>query len=398
MCQFTLSELSALAKFSPVKKRQPIILIGPAYPLRGGIADFNESFAKSLVEEGYPVELVSFYLQYPGFLFPGKSQKSIGGQAPDLPIHNLISSVNPLSWYKTAKAIGEMKPQMVVIRFWIPFMGPALGTIAKSLRKQGIKVIGLVDNAIPHESRPFDKKLSHYFFKRCSGFFTLSRSVADDLKMLVPGAKTATSPHPVYDTFGPAVSRVEAIATLKLNTADKYILFFGFVRAYKGLDLLLQAMGAEEVKKHSLKLIVAGEFYDDRESYDAIIKKHGLEDSVIIHDDFIPQDKVRYYFAAANLVAQTYRSATQSGVTQIAYHFGRPMLVTNVGGLAEIIPNNEVGLVVEPNPDAIGMAITRFFEEDLEARFAAETARQKSLFSWQHFTTTFLKFAGYLDD
>lgn len=398
MCDDPAIEPSALANLAPVNKTQPIILVGPAFPLRGGIADFNESFGKSLQEAGYPVELVSFYLQYPGFLFPGQTQKAAGGVAPDLPIHNLISSVNPLSWFKTTKAIVKMKPQLVVIRFWIPFMGPALGTIAKQLKKRGIKVIGLVDNAIPHESRPLDKQFSRYFFKQCSGFFTLSKSVADDLKTLVSGAKTQTSPHPVYDTFGEAASREESIEALKLNPGDKHILFFGFVRAYKGLDLLIKAMGVEAVKALGLKLIVAGEFYDDRAPYDELIHSLGLNDDVIIRDDFIPQDQVRYYFAAANLVAQTYRTATQSGVTQIGYHFERPMLVTDVGGLAEIIPHNKVGLVVDTNPGAIAQAILRFFQEDLEAQFSRETANRKTLFSWHHFTTTFLNFADQIDD
>lgn len=379
-----------------MNNQDPIILVGPAHPLRGGIADFNESFALSIREAGIPTKIVGFYLQYPNILFPGKSQKT-DSPKPDIEIDNLISSVNPISWYKAAKFIAAQKPQIVVIRFWIPFMGPALGTIARQLRKKGIKVIGLVDNAIPHESRPFDKQLSTYFFKQCHAFFTLSQSVSQDLEILVPGRPSATSPHPIYDTFGQAVSRNKALTKLKLNASDKYILFFGFVRKYKGLDLLLEAMGRDEVKKLQIKLIVAGEFYDNKTEYISQIERLGLSDTVIVRDDFIPQDEVKHYFCGANLVAQTYRSATQSGVTQIAYHFDKPMLVTDVGGLSEIVPNGEVGFVVEPNPEAIAKGIVRYFEEDLEQGFTEKTRNRKKLFSWDHFTQTFLNFVKHID-
>jgi glycosyltransferase involved in cell wall biosynthesis len=255
----------------------------------------------------------------------------------------------------------------------------------------------MVDNAIPHEARPFDKQLSTYFFKQCNAFFTLSESVSHDLEMLVPGRPSATSPHPIYDTFGEAVSREEGLAKLNLDPNEKYILFFGFVRKYKGLDLLIEAMGRDEVKKLGVKLIVAGEFYDAKTDYIDQIERLGLKDSVIIRDDFIPQDEVKQYFCGADLAAQTYRSATQSGVTQIAYHFDKPMLVTNVGGLSEIVPNGKVGFVVNPNPKAIAAAIVRYFEENLETLFTENTRNRKKLFSWKHFTHTFLNFAKQID-
>lgn len=379
-----------------VNNQNSIILVGPAHPLRGGIADFNESFALSLIEAGIPTKIVGFYLQYPNILFPGKSQET-SSPKPDIEIDNLISSINPISWYKTAKHIASQKPQLVVVRFWIPFMGPALGTIARHLRKKGIKVIGMVDNAIPHEARPFDKQLSTYFFKQCNAFFTLSKSVSHDLEKLVPGRPSATSPHPIYDTFGQAVSREESLTKLKLDPSKKYVLFFGFVRKYKGLDLLIEAMGSVKVKKLGVKLIVAGEFYDSKTDYLEQIEKLGLDDTVIIRDDFIPQDEVKYYFCGANLVAQTYRTATQSGVTQIAYHFDKPMLVTDVGGLSEIVPNGEVGFVVAPKPKAIADAIVRYFDEDREALFTENTHNRKKLFSWKHFTQTFLNFVKQID-
>ena len=379
-----------------MNKSNTIILVGPAFPLRGGIAHFNESFAKSLIGEGYSVELVSFYLQYPSVLFPGKTQKSAGEPPEGLTIHQWLSSINPLSWSKAAKKISGLNPQLVVIRFWIPFMGPALGALAKQLRKKGIVVIGLIDNAIPHESRGFDKALSILFFKNCTAFFTLSKSVADDLKILAPGKKIETSPHPVYDIFGYPVSKASAREKLNLDPDQNYILFFGFIRAYKGLDLLIQAMGMEAVRNLNIKLIVAGEFYEKEEKYRSLIENLNLKDSVIIRSDYIPQNEVKYYFCAANIVAQTYRSATQSGVTQIAYHFERPMLVTDVGGLAEIVPDGKVGYVVPPNPDAIADGIVRFFSEMNELPFAEKAAIEKERFSWSHFTRKFIDFAHQL--
>ncbi len=213
---------------------------------------------------------------------------------------------------------------MVVIRFWLPFMGPALGALAKYLRKKGIPVIGLVDNAIPHEARKFDRLLSNLFFKNADAFFTLSDSVAKDLNKIAPGKPTATSPHPVYDLFGDKIPKREARQHLKLDPESRYILFFGFVRAYKGLDLLIEALAHKSLKEENIHLIVAGEFYESREKYDELIAQLNLTDRVVIRSDYIPQEEVRDYFCAANLVAQTYRTATQSGVTQIAYHFERP--------------------------------------------------------------------------
>jgi glycosyltransferase involved in cell wall biosynthesis len=221
--------------------------------------------------------------------------------------------------------------------------------------------------------------------------------VCDDLETLVPGIPSATSPHPIYDTFGMAVSRDEALKKLQLNPVEKYILFFGFVRKYKGLDLLIEAMGRTEVKQLGVKLIVAGEFYDAKTDYIDQIERLGLNDAVIIRDDFIPQDEVKYYFCASNLVAQTYRSATQSGVTQIAYQFDKPMLVTDVGGLSEIVPNGEVGFVVDPKPKAIAEGIVRYFRENLEGPFTDNTRNRKKLFSWKHFTQTFLNFVKQID-
>ena len=376
--------------------KETIVLVGPAYPLRGGIAHFNESFANTLAADGYDLKIVSFYLQYPSFLFPGKTQKAEGDPPRDLEIYPLISSINPLSWKKAAKVISSWKPTVVVIRFWIPFMGPALGTIARILRKKGVMVIGLVDNALAHEARPADKILSRYFFKNCDAFFTLSKSVGEDINRLAPGRPVATSPHPLYDFFGEKVSKIQAIKELNLDPDFRYILFFGFVRKYKGLDLLMEGFAKSGLKSQKVKLIVAGEFYDDSSTYFELAKSLQIEESMVFRNEYIPEAEVKNYFCAAALVAQTYRSATQSGVTQIAYHFERPMLVTDVGGLSEIVPNGKAGFVVDPQPDAIAESLARFFQDDLEEEFEKNVAVEKERFSWSHFKHEFLSFVNQI--
>ncbi len=377
-----------------MSSKQPIIIIGPAHPLRGGIAQLNESLARELQKKGEIVQIESFYLQYPKALFPGDSQFTEDPAPEDVEIHSSLSSIDPRTWYSVARKVIKAKPKFVVIRFWIPFMGPALGTLARRIKKAGIPVIGIVDNAIPHESRPGDKSLSKYFFKNCDGFFTLSSSVAEDLNQLAPGKPTTTSPHPVYDHFGEIMPQAEARRTLGLEENGKYVLFFGFVRKYKGLDLLLEALAL--CKTEDVELVIAGEYYEAKSKYDELIDQLGITERVIAHNRFIAEADVKLYFSACNLVAQTYHTATQSGVTQIAYHFHKPMLVTNVGGLGEIVKDGENGFVVEKHPNAIANAIDRYFQEGLESEYSESVAKHKHIFSWEHFTEALLKFSEEL--
>lgn len=370
-----------------------MVIVGPAYPLRGGISHFNESFCLELIEKGIAAEIVSFYLQYPSVFFPGKTQFEATEREVKVAVHPDLSSVNPASWHKAAKRIHALKPDVVVIRFWLPFMGISLGSLARLLRRSGISVIGLVDNAVPHEKRPFDRSFSGWFFRHCDAFVALSQRVADDLNRLAPGKPVHVHPHPIYDIFGEKSERAQACAELDLDPAGKYVLFFGFVRKYKGLDLLIRAFADRRIRESGVKLIAAGEFYEDKQPYEDLVRDLGLEDRVEYRDRYIPTARVRHYFCCASIVAQPYRDATQSGVTQIAYQFGRPMLVTDVGGLAEIVPDGKAGFVTAPEPGAIADALVRFFGEDLEAKFSAEAERRKHLFSWDHFTKEFLKFA-----
>jgi D-inositol-3-phosphate glycosyltransferase len=361
-----------------------IIIVGPAYPLRGGIANFNEALCRALNTAGHTAKIYSFSLQYPGFLFPGKTQFESGPAPSDLEIRTTLNSVNPISWFSTAARIKAEKPDLVILRYWLPFMAPCLGTLARLLRKS-TRVIAITDNVIPHEKRPGDAALTRYFVKSCQGFVTMSRAVLDELSLFSSNPNKVFLPHPLYDIFGPAKSRTEACKALGLDPSQKYLLFFGFIRRYKGLDLMLEAMADERVIATGTRLIVAGEYYEDSAYYEEIIRRHTLEDRVLLHTEYIPSDRVKDYFCAADLVVQPYRSATQSGVTQIAYHFEVPMLVTNVGGLAEIVPDKKVGYVTDTNAASIAAAVSDYFLNDRKEIFTAAVREEKKRFYWSAF-------------
>ncbi|MET4076789.1 glycosyltransferase [Hymenobacter sp. UYCo722] len=361
-----------------------VVIIGPAYPLRGGLATYNERLARAFREAGDEVRIVTFSLQYPNFLFPGQTQFSTEAGPADLDIEVRLNSVNPFSWLAVGRKLRRERPDLVVFRFWLPFMGPALGTVARLASRNGhTRVVAITDNVVPHEKRPGDGPLTRYFLSACDGFVTMSRSVLEDLRGLGFGHKPALyRPHPLYDNFGPMKPKAEALAALSLSDTAGYVLFFGFIRAYKGLDILLEAWADARVAVLPIKLIIAGEFYEDAAPYEELIRRYQLESRIVRATDFIPNEKVVDYFCAADLILQPYKNATQSGVSQIAYHFERPMLVTNVGGLAELIPAGVVGYVVPPTPAAIADAVVDFYEQQREQAFAAGVREQKKQFSW----------------
>jgi len=367
--------------------RYKIFVIGPAWPLRGGLATFDELFCRSLCELGHDAQIISYSLQYPNFLFPGSTQYDQSGIAPaGIKIHTLINSVNPFNWIKTARFIKKEKPDFVVVRYWIPFMGPALGTICKSIAKNGVKVIAITDNVIPHEKRAGDTAFTRYFIKHCQGFVTMSKAVLSDLGKFTSSSHKKFLLHPLYTAFGKKVDKLEARKMLNIPAGDKTILFFGLIRHYKGLDMLLGAMADPRIKELNLKLLVAGEFYEDKKPYTDSIEKHQLQNNVILFDKFIPNEEVKYYFSAADLLTLPYRSATQSGVTQVAFQFEKPTLVTNVGGLSEIIPHNKCGYVVDSNPKAIADSIIDYFTNDREAAMTAAMAEEKKKYDWSIFS------------
>lgn len=362
-----------------------IYVIGPAWPLRGGLATFDELLCKALNEAGHEAEIISFSLQYPGFLFPGTSQFDETRKVPaGVKIRSLINSVNPFNWLSVGRKIRKEKPDFLIIRYWLPFMGPALGTIARRAKKNGhTKVISLVDNAIPHEKRFGDKMFSNYFLKSCHAFLAMSQSVIKDLQQFNVSRLTTFSEHPLYTSFGEPQDKTESRKKLQLDVNGKYMLFFGLIRRYKGLDLLLEAMGDQRIKDRGIKLIVAGEYYEDAAYYNEIIARLKLEDSVVLHTKFIPDEDVKWYFSACDLVTQTYHTATQSGVTKIALQFEKPSLVTNVGGLGEIIEHGKAGYVIAPDKKVIADSIIDFYDNNREADFVAANKEEKKKYRWE---------------
>jgi D-inositol-3-phosphate glycosyltransferase len=366
-----------------------VIILGTAYPFRGGLAVYNERLAKAFQDEGVKVKIITFRLQYPGFLFPGKTQYADWEASKNLDIEVMVNSINPLNWIKVGLKIKKLQPDLLIIKYWLPFMAPCFGTIARIARQnKKTKVISILDNIIPHEHRPGDRVFSSYFTKSADGFVGMSKSVLNDLNQFNSQKPRAFCPHPLYDNFGNKVEREEAIAKLNLDPGYRYILFFGLIRDYKGLDWLIEAFALTNFGDKKVKLLVAGEFYTDEEKYLKLISEFNLAGKVEIHNRFIPDSEVCLYFGAADLIAQPYKSATQSGVTQIGYHFEKPMLVTNVGGLAEIIPDGKVGYVVEPNPQAIAEKLGDFFVNDRYHSFIDNLKEEKKKYSWDKMTGT----------
>jgi glycosyltransferase involved in cell wall biosynthesis len=364
--------------------RKKILLIGPAFPYRGGIANFNEALCKSFVQQGHDCEIVSFSLQYPSFFFPGTTQFDYNRDPGDLKIFRLINSISPFSWVKAARFIIKRKPDLVVVRFWLPLLGPALGSVCRLIKRgSGIPVLGLTDNVVPHEKRPGDRAFTRYFLNSCDAFVAMSQSVLDDIGAFGIKKPGMMIPHPVYDIFGEPMGKTEARRNLDIREDEKVILFFGFIRKYKGLDLLLKAMADQRIRAMGIKLVIAGEFYDDPAEYHALIEELDLSKQLILHTRYIHDHEVRSFFSASDLVVQPYHSATQSGVTQIAYHFIKPMVVTRVGGLAEMVEHGNNGYVVEPNPSAIAEAIHDFFSNHRITAMTDATSRVRARFTWE---------------
>lgn len=365
-------------------KSKNIVIIGPAYPLRGGLATYNQILASKLQEAGHHVKIITFKLQYPSIFFPGKTQYSTDPKPQDLHIEVSLNSINPFNWYRVGKKLKKEKVDLVIFRYWMPFMAPCLGTVGRLVRGNGhTKVVAITDNVIPHEKQPFDKQATSYFLNSCDGYVCMSRAVLQDLHKFNTGRPSKFNPHPMYESFGEELDQKEAVRVLELDPDFRYFLFFGFIREYKGLDLLLKAFASKQIDKTKVKLIIAGEYYEDEAKYKQLINELGIEDSLIQHNSFIPDSKVNLYFSAADLVVQTYKDATQSGVTQVAYYYGKPMLVTNVGGLAELVPDGKVGYVCEVDQYEITNALQDFLQENRYAEYRKEVEQEREKFRWE---------------
>jgi len=374
-----------------------VIILGPAHPLRGGgLTTFNHRLARAFMQEGYDCHIYSFSLQYPSFLFPGSSQYTDEPAPEGLTIHSRVNSINPINWWLVGEELKSRRPDIIVVRYWLPLMGPALGTILRRVRRnKHTRIIALTDNVVPHERRPGDIPFTKYFLKSCDAYITMSEKVMQDLRSFEKKKPALQVPHPLYDNFGEPVTRQEARAALRqsgltIGDDDKVLLFFGFIRKYKGLDMLFDAMADSRIRAAGIKLLVAGEFYEDERAYREQIERLDIGSSLLLRTDFIPDQDVKYYLCAANAVVQPYRNATQSGVTPLAYHFGIPMIVTDVGGLPALVPHERVGLVVKPEADALAEGILRMFELGSD-HFIPHLRTEREKYSWSKLVDSILK-------
>ncbi len=376
------------------------IIIGPGYPLRGGISESNQALNNVFNKNGHgSSKIISYSLQYPNVLFPGKTQKVDTIDHKVEPALSLINTLNPLSWYNTVRWIIAYQPDYVIVRYWHPYFAFCLSFIASLLRKNSIPVIAWVDNIYPHDSIIFQKILSSFFVRSFDRFLVMSNSVRDILieDFNISKCQIVNSPHPIYNVFGKKIDKKTARQKIGIKQIEKkmplnknrYILFFGLVRKYKGLDLLLDVMALDMILSLNIKLIIAGEFYHSKESYLKKINLLGIKDRVIIHDFYIHNDDVSHYFSASDLIVQPYLSATQSGVSMIAYNFDKPMLLTNVGGLSDYVNHGIDGYIVEPNVQSIALALKDFYMNDREESFSNMVKSKKSLYNWKNMANQF---------
>ena len=366
-----------------------ITILGPAHPYRGGLASIMEIMARTFQRRGNEVDIKTFTLQYPSLLFPGKSQTVSTPPPADLHICRCVNTVNPFNWVRIGRRICRERPDFVLMKYWTPFMAPCFGTIARFARRNDhTKVLCQIDNVEPHEHHLTDKPFNRYYLGVVDGFVYMSEQVHGELKAY-SDAPALFSPHPLFENFGERVARNEACVRLGLDPTGDDVLCFGLIRGYKGLDLLLDAWAG--LRRRGLaagrRLIVAGEFYTPKERYLRQIADNGLQDEVILHDRFIPDEQVKYYFSAVDFVVQPYKTATQSGVTQIAYQFCVPMVVTDVGGLSEIVPDGRVGYVCEPTVQGVADAIARMYDGDTIERFRLNCIEERKRFSWEEMCT-----------
>lgn len=367
-----------------------IIIIGTAYPLRGGIAHFNALLANHL-QKRHEVETITFKRQYPKLLFPGKTQEETGEHSEINPAPELIDSINPLNWFSVAKKISKHKPDLLIFKYWMPFFGPCFGTIAKRVKKHtGAKVLYICDNIIPHEHRLGDIAFTKYAFRQADYFIVQSDAVEKDLLHHFPDSIYRKVPHPVYENFGCSIPKNQAREALGIFK-KKVILYFGYVRKYKGLMVLIEAM--KEIKDRGMMaeeilLLAVGEFYDDEAKYRQKVKDLDLGSCIQFVSDYVPNEQVANYFSAADVVVLPYLSATQSGIVQIAYNFQKSVIATNVGGLAEVILDGKTGFIVPPgDPVAIANAIQRFYNEKRENEFSKNVEIEKKKYTWDRLVT-----------
>jgi glycosyltransferase involved in cell wall biosynthesis len=381
-----------------------IAFLSPFYPYRGGIAQFSDSLYLSLSKSN-DVKAFTFTRQYPGFLFPGKTQYvSKSDVDRGINAERVLDSVNPLTYRRTAEKIREFSPNVILISYWMPFFAFSLGRVARILKKicPDAKIVSVMHNVLPHEKRAGDDLLTRFYIRQNTGFVVLNDKSKDDLLKLKPDTKYIVLPHPLYNHYGNNIPKAEACSKLGVPPGKKVMLFFGLIRSYKGVDLLLETLAGLD---DSYYLIIAGEVYGSFDKYNEIIKKHSLSNRVLLHTKFIPESEIALYFSAADVCVLPYRSGTQSGIEGVSYHFGLPVIVTDVGGLKETVEKHKTGLVVPRAETALlKEAVLKYFNSSLPPTgspptgsqlrdlFEINIAEYKKQYSWDTFSESLLKF------
>jgi len=363
-----------------------VAVVGPVFPYKGGIAHYTGLLAKELART-HEVKVFSFSLQYPRFLYPGKIQKDHENDFFRIEgTRYLINTINPFSWLRTGLAIVRFAPQLVVFPWWNPFFGPAFSVIALLVKLfSRARVLFIIHNVLPHERLPFDRLITACTLKKGDLHIVQSSETEEQLLRMLPKPLFRKIPHPTYNAFKQEeISREDARNRLALPARANVMLFFGFVREYKGLMHLIEALPAIRKRLPDAKLLVVGDFFDDKQKYLRRIEELGVASMAVMYDGYIPDREVGMYFSAADLVVLPYESASQSGIVQIAYAFGKPVVVTSVGGLPEVVEDNRTGFVVPPkDPTALAEAVVRYFEQNKEREFSAEIKKEQERFSWK---------------
>ncbi len=367
-----------------------IAYLSTFYPFRGGIAQFNASLYRTL-ERSHEIRAFTFKRQYPNFLFPGTTQYvTENDNADELKSFEILDTVNPFSYLKTARKINAFSPDLLIMKYWMPFLAPALGTVARNMKKK-TKVISILDNVIPHEKKIIDKPFNNFFLKQNDGFVVMSNSVCDDLISLTSkDVKYLRTDHPIYNHFGKKLDKKLSQDFLKISPNKKTILFFGIIRDYKGLDLLIEAFGGLD---KNFQLIIAGEYYGNFEKYKLLINQSPNVDNIHIFKGYIADKEVPYFFSAADVCVLPYKSATQSGITSIAYHFDLPLIATDTGGLKESLIGDKSGLIVpRVNSESIKNSIEEYFNKNLKEYFIKNIKILKENKSWENFAEKIIEF------
>jgi len=368
--------------------RLSLISVGPPY--RGGISDLSALLYEELSKD-HQVQFINFKRQYPAFLFPGKTEYKVGDRASDFSSNRVIDSINPLTWVQAVKQIEAFDAEWAIFRYWNPFFAPLIGYIAKKLRKKSVKVAILIDNLVPHEESFLDSWMARRILSRADHVITMSKSVSGDVQTHRPGMKTSTLFHPLYEIYKSSHSKAEARS--KLNLPDHpIVLYFGLIRPYKGLDIMIKALGGIKREFDDYTALILGEAYEDSQKYEDLIKSEGISSFTIFRNEFIADSELPLYFSAADVLVLPYRTATQSGIVGIALQMDRPVIATKVGGLGEYIQDGETGYLVDPeNPEAMGQTILRFFLQGDQDRMTENIKASKAQYSTQRFCSQLIQ-------